>query len=66
MCVLQRVVDFEFFVFAQCKCVVGEYFNALDVMERTDEIAGARERFIVVADSRDEHVANPDGLLNFV
>ena len=46
--------------------MVGEDFDALDVTERADKVAGARERFVVVADARDEHVADPDGLFDFV
>ena len=66
MRVLERVVDFEFLVLAEGECVVGEDFDAFDVAQRTDEVAGTREGFVVVADAWHEHVADPDGLLDAV
>ena len=66
MRVLERVVDFEFLVLAEGECVVGEDFDAFDVAQRTDEVAGAYEGFVIVADAWHEHVADPDGLLDAV
>ena len=46
--------------------MVGEDFDSLDVASCADEVAGACEGFVGVAVSRDEHVADPDGLLDAV
>ena len=46
--------------------MVGEDFDAFDVVERADKVAGTRERFVVVADARHKYVADPDGLFDFV
>ena len=64
--VLEGVVDCEFLVFAKRECVVGQYFDSLDVAECADEVPRACERFVVVADARDEYVADPNGLLDAV
>jgi len=64
--VLQRIINAEFLVLAECECVVGEDFDALDVAECADEVAGTHECFVVVAAAGDEHVADPDGLVDAV
>lgn len=46
--------------------MVGEDFDSFDVVERADEVAGAREGFVVIANARHEHVADPDGFLDAV
>lgn len=46
--------------------MVGEDFNALDIVECADEVSGARESFIIVASAGHEYVTDPDWLLDFV
>ena len=66
MRVLEGVIDAEFLVLAEGECVVGQYFDALDVVKCADEVSRACERFVVVALAWHEHVADPDGLLDAV
>ena len=46
--------------------MVGEDFDALDVVECTDEVAGTCECFVIVAAAGDEYVTNPDGFVDAV
>lgn len=66
MRVLQGIADAEFLVLAEGECVVGQYFDALDIVKCADEVPRACERFVVVAHAWHEHVADPDGFLDAV
>ena len=64
--VFQGVVDTEFLVLGKCERMVGEHFDLLDIVQTLDKFAGAFQVLVVVADAGHEHVADPDGLADFV
>ena len=64
--VFQGVVDTEFLVLGKCERMVGEYFDLLDVAQSLDKFTCAFQVLVVVADAGHEHVADPDGLADFV
>ena len=46
--------------------MVGKNFHALYVSESADKVSGAFKVFVLVANSGNKHVADPDWLFNFV
>ena len=66
LCVFQGVVDTEFLVLGKRKRMVGEHFDLLDIVQTLDKFTGAFQVLVVVADAGHEHVADPDGLADFV
>ena len=46
--------------------MVGENLDFLNIVESLYKIAGAVQQFVDIAHARDEYVADPDGLADFV
>ena len=64
--VFQGVVDTELLVLGECERMVGEHFDLLDIVQTLDKFTGAFQVLVVVTDAGHEHVADPDGLADFV